>query len=77
MGNHTAHRYLKRKLRDFNSTYLEHSHCQRAISCSKLQFFVYSPKDQMHIKMQRNKNALRAIIPNIQWFYVKYFVQYI
>jgi hypothetical protein len=38
-------------------------------------FFVYWPKDQVHIKVQRNENFLRTIIPRIQWFYFTYFVQ--
>jgi hypothetical protein len=36
-----------------------------------------SPKDQVHINVQRNKNVLMKIIPNMQWFYFTYFVQYI
>jgi hypothetical protein len=58
-----------------NSTYFEHSHCQRAISCTKLRFLVYSPKGQVHIKVQQNKNVLMTIISNIQWFNFTYFVQ--
>jgi hypothetical protein len=66
--------YLKRNKRDFNSIWniliaKEQFHAQ------KLRFFVYSPKDQVHIKMQRNKNVLMTIIPNIQWFYFTCFVQ--
>jgi hypothetical protein len=56
--------------------YLEHSHYQRAISYIKLRFFVYSPKDQVHINVQQNKNVLMTIIPNIQWFSFTYFVQH-